>query len=154
MIKSNTTKFRALSTRGWKPTENNGWYYGTSDVNEYTLDNKKHQHSNLAFFFKNIQGNYFDKNTLSQFIGLVDRNGIEIYEGDIVSTGECVWDNTGKVALMQVTYINDHQCNGFVGIILNSNELSGLYVPVYSRLDSSHIIIGNIHENHELLEQK
>ena len=87
-----------------------------------------------------------------QYTGLKDKKGVEIYEDDIVKTLQCVWDNDGKSAIMQVVFINGHQHNGFVGKIINNEKLGGVYIPPYSRIDSSYEVIGNIYENPELLK--
>ena len=68
-----------------------------------------------------------------QFTGLHDKNGKEIYEGDIP-------DGYGAVFFS----------NEYLGYFAKSNEFECEYKPIY---DIPIIeIIGNIHENPELLE--
>lgn len=78
---------------------------------------------------------WFSEIELMQFTGLYDKNGKEIYEGDIIK-----WiDSDGNERIDDVKWING-------GLVLcNSNYTIGHYANTE--------IIGNIHENPELLEQ-
>lgn len=84
-------KHRALGTKGWSPTEGKGWYYGTSVFQDYNKEN----HFNLNRFEHMLQGNYLDKATRGMYIGLNDKDGQEMYEGDMVI------DSFGRVMLIQ-----------------------------------------------------
>lgn len=77
---------------------------------------------------------------LMQFIGLLDKNGQEIFDGDIVSFADwkpkiVVWNNEGVSPI--------------AGFILKNTQL------FLNRIDALDMqVIGNIHEHPELLEAK
>lgn len=82
--------------------------------------------------------------TIGQFTGLLDKNGKEIYEGDILLLGE-EWDgNTGSVAVYNEVGFKDG-CFGYIG------ERSGKLLP-FCHNEVTEEIAGNIHDNPELLK--
>ena len=108
-----------------------GWIYG----NLLLLDNKKAQIQDINDdnFFK-----FIDIKSLGQYTGLHDKNGKEIYEGDIVyiaaedERGIIRWDN--ETARYVVIYDN---------IITDFDNWYGEDLEV----------IGNIYDNKDLLEK-
>jgi uncharacterized phage protein (TIGR01671 family) len=85
----------------------------------------------------------FDEITLMQSTGLFDRNGKEIFEGDIL-------DYRGRKALVRWHGSYASFIYRFVDELQNRNtEWKPLYLA-YMKCE----IIGNIYENQELLEDK
>lgn len=90
---------------------------------------------------------------LQQYTGLKDKNGKDIYEGDIVSVPE--------------RYIGDHLCKAFIGEVVFEeggfrvdsliegkdwmDDCIALYEAVFSYNSE---VTGNIYENPELLENR
>ena len=78
---------------------------------------------------------------LMQYTGIKDKNGKEIYEGDIV---ENTYEYVGKVR-----YEVKWDCGRFIMTSKNPYNLVQIGMGIYP---NSSKVIGNIHENPELLE--
>jgi uncharacterized phage protein (TIGR01671 family) len=84
----------------------------------------------------------FSEIELMQYTGLKDKNGKEIYEGDVVKG---YWWEKGE----------SHRHIGRVAYVMNAFKVRGVkqYLGFDDGLNPSYEIIGNIYENPELLEQ-
>lgn len=93
----------------------------------------------LAFYWR------FDCIKLMQYTGLKDKNGTDIYEGDIIKLhGYFIT----QVCFEDGSFVIEDENNGYAdGDIHIIKEL------LFNRLDTCEII-GNIHENPELTENK
>lgn len=80
-----------------------------------------------------------------QYTGLKDKNGIEIYEGDILELIDW-WDDS--VSIHPVFYKN----SAFMCQRLDDKEFPFFYLQGNDDLKDGYKIIGNIYENPELLE--
>lgn len=87
----------------------------------------------------------FDDITLMQYTGLKDKNGKEIYEGDIVTYKRSVGNWTGKFMTTTHKIIFTEEVNAFV------MEYGSSYIKLRKHWGYEYEVIGNIFENTELL---
>lgn len=97
----------------------------------------KNKVGNWCFFTVLHNGNVdeenFDLETLSEFTGLLDKQGVEIYEGDIV----------------MAPYMNKKPCIVKYSSVLAKFTMSDKFN--FTAIDANLEVIGNIYENKELL---
>lgn len=127
-------KFRGLSKHEKK------WVYGYYEACAGGWGEINHF---ISYPFSN--GIRVDENTIGQYTGMKDKNGKEIYEGDIVLCERNITPSIDKY-----TYI--------VGWNAGDARYNFIYKGGWSEIDAcDHIfmeVIGNIYENPELLEVK
>ena len=132
-----TIKFRGRS--------GNLWAYGNLHIVEHE------EYGDSAYIIEASSTTMVDISTIGQFTGLHDKNGKEIYDGDIVKhTLFDFYDNEEQHKSV-VEY-----CDGMAAFFVKLSEDSdcGNYLElswVYQE-DSEIEVIGNIHDNPELLK--
>lgn len=140
-----TIKFRGRS--------GNLWAYG----NLYIVEHEEYGDS--AYIIESGSTTIVDINTIGQFIGLYDKNGKEIYEGDII---RLVWTDhvgKGKNKVPVLKYVENcppkvisYRTGAFGYVNFEADEYSEEeWLPI---LDDYCEVIGNIHDNPELLKGK
>lgn len=81
---------------------------------------------------------------IMQYTGMQDKNGKEIYEGDIVVESNDSEVNIGEISFGQ----------GQFGLKLESELTGKWYVGCFIPEDNTYEVIGNIYESKELLSQE
>lgn len=126
-------KFRA------KTLNEGEWVYGMT-IGHGTISRKK---DNLYMEVAPDKWKGINPDTIGQFSGLYDKNGKEIYEGDIIHYGELI------------TNVVTFRHGAFGYLILGGEFISyaGNRNFTFNPLNRSneHEVIGNIHDNPEML---
>lgn len=96
---------------------NGGWVYGSFLSSE------------MAIIDEFGAKYYIEPDTLCQFVGITDRNGVEVYEDDIIQSKR---GDRGRVVFCELSWMVAWDCNPF-------------YVPLSYSIDRF-IVVGNEHD--------
>lgn len=131
-------KFRAKSEEGeWII----GHYVGKASMDEVCILPFQNVNYHIGYI-NDSECYYCIADTIGQFTGLYDKNGKEIYEGDIVR-----WDADNRLYAVTfesgMLYASVEECN--------EDMLGGFPLHVLTK-DGKCKIVGNIYDNQELLK--
>ena len=124
MKKQREIKFRAKLIGKWNIRKSNEWIF-----------------FDLKLMDEKLRRFPIDWNTVCEFTGLLDKDGKEIYEGDVLGYPK----EEGGYEYYEVRWVK----NGWMTV-----WLSYLGKEVTNYLDSDYVVLGNIYENPELLKIK
>ena len=150
---------REILFRG-KRKDNGYWIYGNfnfyPDINRTFI--RKNNKELLPSFQTSLEDEVISK-TVGQYTGLADKNGTKIFEGDVIKS-----DN-GRISAISVVLYGKFEPKHFYDLIERyvrprpTEKLYGLFAKSTEGeemllSECSHLIevIGNIHDNPELLE--
>lgn len=133
---------RTIKFRG-KRLDNGEWVYGDLEYNRAKNIARIHTYDEDGEYL--IQHSV-DPATVGQFTGLLDKNGKEIYEGDILMLGssdagicEVKWNESPLAFCIRFYY---------------ERNLGTRPLGAWARDGKNIAILGNIHDNPELLNEK
>jgi hypothetical protein len=132
---------REIKFRAWdKETE--CYLYNIQDAYDTLSGHVKYEDGENADYDADCFGDFLDNDryVVEQFTGLKDKNGREIYEGDVLDIG--LLNQDGNPVLAPVSY--EAYLAGYV--------LDNRGYGIWQRLGGDCEVIGNIYENPELLK--
>ena len=128
---------RVIKFRGKKPS-NGDWVYG-SLVSSKDIEPAIYFQSGNGSV-KTMDWSYVEEDSIGQFTSLYDKNGKEIYEGDIIQV-------QGTDEKIEVRFVR-----GVFAFLWNGNL--DFEAPINSPTQEWTEVIGNIHDNPKLIKRK
>jgi len=131
-----------IKFRAWIKTENGTGEYVKPMTIQQMIHSKK-----STFSLKQLN----DLVDIEQFVGLKDVNGKEIYIGDVVK----VWSYMSKLIMEPtVNEIVSEDLFGMPGMFLKPVKAHLIEPCLHNSWNNQLEVIGNVHTNPELLEEK
>ena len=124
---------REIEFRGFDGTK---WYYGDLEYNRKTDIARIHTYKEDGSYGRQY---LVDPDTIGQFAGLVDKNGVKIFEGD--------WVLLEGVGIFNVRYSTSMCQFGLYG-------KRGFVDALKELQEDRYVVVGNVYDNPELLATK
>ena len=161
---------REIKFRGKEATTGE-WKYGSLYVGqmkhgeEYALiltcncDEELDENIDVAISFRYDETYPVVSPTIGQFTGLYDKNGKEIYEGDILSSDYYPFVRDGKMNYVAIVEWFEYDACWYAAYDLHKDSTArGISIgcPAEFNEDAAkdYIVIGNIHDNPELIKEE
>lgn len=139
-----------IKFRAWDK-ENEIYLYNVQDAYDTLSGSVKYADGEDADYDECCFGDFLDNERYSveQFTGLTDVNGNEIYEGDIVKT----WSDVSELTMVpSINEIVSEDLFGRPGVFLKPAGPHLIEPCLHDSWSNQFEVIGNVHENAELLE--
>lgn len=138
---------REILFRGKQEHKNKEWVFGNLHCEYGETDKNGRRKIDYRILGMRGECDYVLSETVGQFTGLTDKNGKKIFEGDVVVCRQEINGNWIDYCV-EIGYVE--MKHGAFGL----HRKQGYYRPFKDWLeDYEYEVIGNIHDNPELLEE-